>query len=217
MRHARPLLLRIWHWLNALAVLGALGTVLLRKTFLSWRTNSQLIETRLTDLGVTISTKDAVALAKEIRAPMWEWHYTIGLTLAGLLVLRLIIAVIDPTQAPFRTTWRVLTGFSALPATAKRHHTHRLLVKLAYVLFYVMLVFMAVSGLSMYFGDTLGLSDALAGDIKEVHELAMWFFPGFVAVHITGVVVAELRGDRGLVSDMIHGGESDGIRSDAGG
>lgn len=207
MRHARPPLLRIWHWLNALAILGTLSTVLLRKTFLSWRTNSQLLETRLTDLGVAITTEDAVALAKEIRAPMWEWHYTIGFTLAGLLVLRLLIAVVDPAQAPLRTTWRVLAGFSAAPATEKHRHIHRLLVKLTYVLFYVMLGFMVVSGLSMYFGDALGLSDALAGKTKEVHELAMWFFPGFVTVHIAGVVVAELRGDRGLVSDMIHGGE----------
>ena len=27
---------RIWHWLHALVVLGLIGTVFLRKTFLDW-------------------------------------------------------------------------------------------------------------------------------------------------------------------------------------
>lgn len=215
-RHPRPRLLRIWHWINTLAILGALGTVVLRKTFLNWRTNSQLIETRLSELGATIATEDAVGLAKEIRAPMWEWHYIIGFTLAGLLILRLIIAWVDPAQAPFRTTWRALAGLSKVPATQKPGHTHLLLVKLSYVLFYTMLAFMAASGLSMHFSDALGLSDGLGDWLKEVHELAMWFFVVFVSAHLVGVVVAELRGERGLVSDMINGGDTRRTEGDSG-
>ena len=41
--------LRIWHWLNAIVVLGLLGTFFLRKTFLSWRENSQIIMHKLAD------------------------------------------------------------------------------------------------------------------------------------------------------------------------
>ena len=42
---------RIWHWLNAIVVLGLLGTVFLRKTFLSWRTNSEILMTKLSEIG----------------------------------------------------------------------------------------------------------------------------------------------------------------------
>ncbi|MEN0059456.1 MAG: cytochrome b/b6 domain-containing protein, partial [Bdellovibrio sp.] len=54
-RKYQPLGLRIWHWLNALAILGLLLTVLLRKTFLSWRTNSALIEAKLQAAGTAIT------------------------------------------------------------------------------------------------------------------------------------------------------------------
>ena len=40
-------LYRIWHWMMAFSVIGLLGTVALRKTFLSWHTNAELIQVKL--------------------------------------------------------------------------------------------------------------------------------------------------------------------------
>ena len=73
---------RLWHWFNAFVVLGLLGTVFLRKTFLSWRTNSEILMTKLTEFGVDISAEQAKILAKAIRAGMWEWHIILGYALA---------------------------------------------------------------------------------------------------------------------------------------
>lgn len=205
-RRPRPAALRVWHWLNAVALLGSLGTVLLRKTFLSWRTNSALIEAQVHELGGTISRDGAVTLAKALRAPMWAWHEVFGFALAGLLALRIAYALRDREQAPLRAAWRAVARFLPLPAAEKRVAAHFVAVRLGYAAFYLALAFMVASGLALTYPEALGLSSGARGSIKEAHELAMWFFVVFVAGHLLGVVVAELRGERGLVSDMIHGG-----------
>lgn len=206
----RPALLRIWHWLNALAMTGILGTVLLRKTFLSWRTNAQVIENEVRELGGAISADQAADIAKTIRAPMWEWHYIFGFALIGLLAFRVVIALLDRTQMPLLNVWKAFQRFRQLPGVHKAAGAHHLMVQLGYVLFYLMLLLMGISGSVMYFAEPLGVAKETVATIKGNHEFLMWFFVVFVPAHILGVVVAELRGDRGLISDMIHGGEPRG-------
>ncbi len=65
---------RLWHWLHAAVILGLLGTVFLHKTFLSWRANSEILIQKLSGFGIDITAEQAKALAKAVRAPMWEWH-----------------------------------------------------------------------------------------------------------------------------------------------
>ncbi len=203
----QPAALRLWHWMNALTIFGLLGTVLLRKTFLSWRGNAALIEQQATALGAQGLTADAAAtIAKAIRDPMWDWHYTLGFVLAGLVLSRLGLGLLKPELAPLRSALRDLKKFFALPATQKKGAAHYVLVKAGYAVFYVAVFAMTVSGLVLYFQKDLGVGKDLGGAVKEAHELAMWFFVVFVAGHLGGVVVSELRGEPGLVSDMINGG-----------
>src|SRR5210317_659589 len=82
---------RLWHWLHALVVLGLLCTVLLRKTFLSWRSNSEILATKLSSMDIEVSSEQAKLLAKAVRAPMWEWHIILGYALAILLVYRIVL------------------------------------------------------------------------------------------------------------------------------
>jgi len=70
-------------------------------------------------------------------------------------------------------------------------------------------LFMITTGFLMYFKAPLALSKDLVGSIKDVHELMMWFFVIFSGGHVLGVLVAEHRGEGGIVSDMIHGGRKD--------
>ena len=89
---------RIWHWLNAVVVLGLLGTVFLRKTFLSWRTNSEILMTQLSEMGVEITVAQAKILAKAVRAGMWEWHIILGYALTFLILYRLYIYFTDKSE-----------------------------------------------------------------------------------------------------------------------
>ena len=61
---------RIWHWLNAIVILGLLGTVFLRKTFLSYKANAEILMSKLSAMGTDITIEDAKILAKAIRAGM---------------------------------------------------------------------------------------------------------------------------------------------------
>lgn len=203
--HAPSLLLRLWHWTTALALTGSLLTVLLRKTVFSWRTNGPLIEASVLELGGSITPDAAVQIAKRLRAPMWDWHYLFGFALVALLLVRLLVTLRSRQESPLHVaaaTWRAARAPGGWSSPAA---LHLLWVKSGYVVFYGVLAVVAVTGSVLYFQDALGLTDSTAGTFKDVHELLLWFFVAFVPVHLLGVIVAELRFRRGLVSAMIHG------------
>lgn len=201
----RPLLLRLWHAFDGLVILGLLGTVFLRKTFLAYRTNGPLIEAKVAELGGTVSTEGATAVAKLLRDRMWEWHHTFGIALLVLVAVRIVVILLDHDQSPIRSLLHAFAHVRGLPAAARTAALHPLLVKLTHVTFYGLLLVMSVSGAAMLYKDTLGIGKDLVETIKETHELLMWGIAAFVPMHVLGVVVAELRGERGLVSEMIHG------------
>ena len=180
---------RIWHWLNAVVVLGLLGTVFLRKTFLSWRTNSEILITQLSEMGIEITVAQAKVLAKAIRAGMWEWHIILGYALAFLIAYRLYIFFTDKSESD---------SFSSLSL-------HKKAVKISYYVVYATLLFMSVSGLMIHFYELLNISKDFAHDIKDIHELVFNVLMIWVPLHIAGVVVADVKDENGLISTMING------------
>ncbi|MBT3221761.1 MAG: cytochrome b/b6 domain-containing protein [Proteobacteria bacterium] len=204
------LLHRLWHWLTALTVLGLVGTFFLRKTFLSWRTNSRVIEEGLTAEGVEITAGLAKTLAKTIRAPMWEWHYYLGFALVVLLAFRLLLFLFFDDRQVVRSS---LFGsqFRTLRSNATKHSAelaagiHRARVYTLYLVVFGVLFFMSASGVLLCFDDSLGLSRELVESTKEAHEWVAWLASLFIPLHIVGVVFAELRVEPGIVSKMIGG------------
>lgn len=178
--------LRIWHWLHALTVFGLLGTFFLRKTFLSWRANAEILMAKLAESNIEVTAEQAKALAKAIRAPMWEWHIILGFIFAALVLWRLIMI--------FREGF----GYDT-------EESHMRWVYRAYKVIYAVLVFMAVSGIIMVFYQDIGLSKDNAHSIKEIHELMAWGVVAFVVMHIAGVFVADNRNQKGIISKMVSG------------
>jgi Ni/Fe-hydrogenase 1 B-type cytochrome subunit len=181
------LTLRVWHWLNAIAVLGLVGTVILRKTFLSWRDNSALIVSKFAEFDIVVTAEQATKVAKAIRAPMWEWHIIFGFIFAALVLFRLFMIYKNGFEYPKDTT------------------LHMSIVYKSYKVLYAIMAFMALSGLILYFNQNLGLSKDLTHDIKELHENISWAIMIFVPLHIIGVFKAENRDQKGIVSKMISG------------
>lgn len=180
---------RIWHWLNALVIIGLIATVVLRKSFLSYKTNAQIVVTKLSEIGTDIALEDAKIIAKAIRAPMWEWHIILGFALSALLLYRVALHFMHAKQKePFNTL-----------------STHKKMVQLLYCALYAALFFMSISGLSIYYSELLGLGKELTHTIKEAHEAVFAFIAIFVPLHITGVVIAENKDEAGIVSTMING------------
>lgn len=178
-----------------LAMLGLVATGLLRKTYMSWRTTAAVIETKMAEVGTPVEPDLAREIAIQIRTPMWENHYLFGFALAILLLARIGIALM-PGQS---------TTLKDFGDAIRTKDLHAILVKAGYVGFYGISAYMVTSGLLMYFKTELGLSKELVGTLKTPHENLLWVICGFVVLHIAGVFVAELRGDHGLVSRMIHG------------
>ena len=206
-RKPQALSLRLWHWLNAFVILSLLVTVLLRKTLLSWRTNAELIEVKLSDVGTTITPELAKEIAVAIRNPLWDWHVYLGFALTLLLASRLLIAIFVEKKKFNTQVFRNIFNIKSLKPNEKFKALHFNLVKVGYLVFYLVTLLMVISGLTLNFKTDLNIAKELAGTIKEVHEYLMWFFVVFVFGHIVGVIVAESGSDRGIVSDMINGGD----------
>lgn len=206
-RTSKPLSLRLWHWLNAMAIWGLLATVLLRKTLLSWRANSALIELHLHKAGVEITPALAKEIAVAIRNPLWDWHIRLGFLLASLLLLRLAIALFVERRIPGVAALKVVLRLKTLPAAERGAYLHHSLVNFSYVAFYLATLLMVLSGFVMLFSVELGLATDLMGLVKETHELTMWFFVVFAVGHLVGILAAENGKDSGLISDMVHGGD----------
>jgi len=190
--HKWSLNFRLWHWIHAFVVLGLMGTVFLRKTFLSWRANSEILTQELANIDMSVTEAQAKVLAKAIRAPMWEWHILLGYALAALVLWRIALFFTDSGKQNYQ-------DFNTKTV-------HKKLVTLSYIGIYGLILFMSISGLTIHFYETLGLSKELAHDIKEVHEFV--FFYGvlvFVPLHIVGVVIADITEEQGIISNMIHG------------
>lgn len=180
---------RIWHWLNALVILGLLGTVFLRKTFLSYKANAEIIMAKLADLGTEIELEDAKSIARVIRNVMWEWHLILGYALAFLVLYRIALFFIDKSPK---------TAFSELSL-------HKKGVKISYYAVYATILFMTISGFAIYLQRALGLSEDMVKFIKEAHEAFYYVILIFVPLHIAGVIVADVTEEHGLISSMING------------
>lgn len=183
---------RVWHWLHATVVLGLLATVFLRKTFLSYKQNSQIIMQKVEEFGFTLTQEQAVMIAKTIRAEMWQWHIYFGYALGALLLFRIALVFMD---AKPKVLWSELS-------------LHKKGVTATYYLLYGVLGFMALSGFGIYFYETLGFTKDFAHTLKEIHEVAFNFVLFFAVVHVAGVIVAENQEEQGIISRMIHGKES---------
>jgi cytochrome b561 len=180
MRHFSPSL-RLWHWLQAIAMLGIFVTVILRTTVMHKEQIGGIVQTRLAELGTVISDEQAVMIGKAVRAPMWDWHIYLGIALSVLLVWRLAMVVKNGF------------GFDENPAM---RHVYRL-----YKLAYLVMGSTLLSGLVLYWK----LAGEAQGAIEGVHEWLGWGVLAFSVLHVAGVILAEKKDQSGLVSRMIHG------------
>ena len=198
--------LRVWHWLNLLIISGSLITVLLNSTLTSQKSTSQLIQSELSKKG-TASDDQIKSIAHALSDKTWEAHIYFGYALASLLAFRLILEFFQLADQKFIS--RIKNTRVKLAALKENRTTvrHAFTVKIIYAIFYLLLIIMAVTGLSLAFEDSLTFLKPIKHDIKEVHGFCMYFIIAFIAIHIVGVVLAEYKNEKGIISDMVNGGK----------
>ncbi|MEA1982086.1 MAG: cytochrome b/b6 domain-containing protein [Campylobacterota bacterium] len=182
---------RIWHWLNAIVVLGLVATVLLRWTFLSKHTNGEILLQKLLGFNISITPEQGVILAKALRVGLWEWHIILGYAFLALVLFRVYLYFRDSSK-------RVV--FSRLDA-------HHKAVHVLYYLLYTTFFVMVATGFFIYFYKELGVSKEFAHTIKELHEFVYYYIALFIPLHLGGVFFADATQENGLVSSMINGKE----------
>lgn len=198
--------LRLWHWLNALVITGSLLTVLLNSTILKSQTTAPFIKNTLKESGAVVTDDQAKSVAHDLSDKVWEVHTWLGYGLAALLVFRLILEFFQLADQKLIRT--IKDAYRQYFITKKQRELarHEMVVKTIYALFYSMLITMAVTGLFLAFEDFFEPYKAYRHAIKEVHNFTMYLILGFITIHIIGVLLAERKDSKGIVSDMINGG-----------
>jgi len=185
--------MRLWHWLNAVVMFGVIITVFLRDTFLDKHNVADILTDKLQHFGITISPENAILVAKAIREPMWQWHIYLGFGIFGLWIMRMFL-------------FQTISGRINYMHLAEEN-LHKKMVKLGYIGIYIATFLITISGIAIYYHDAFGISKDFAHDIKELHEALFYGLLAFIPLHIIGVTIAENQDEKGIVSDMINGGE----------
>lgn len=198
-------MIRIWHSLTFIIISAIIITVLLNSTLFNQRRNIPMVQDQLKAKGITVSEDQAFAVTREFEDKLWGVHKLLGYGLAFLLLSRLFIEIVQSGEEkiPFRIK-KALGLFKTKEGDWKEYR-HYLIVKYSYLLFYLLLFCMTVTGLGLAFGRELGFSRQLHGTIKEIHSLGQYFMYALVILHLGGVLIADNTTNKGLVSGMING------------
>ncbi|MCJ0742955.1 cytochrome b/b6 domain-containing protein [Pedobacter montanisoli] len=200
--------LRFWHWGNTLVILGSLVTVLINSTLFDGGSARDFVQKELTDAGANVSPEQARALVHGLEDQVWGIHIYFGYVLAALFLYRIVVEIrADKNQRVIHKFLDALKTYSsnqAFKSTAR----YELGIKLLYLVFYTLLLIMVVTGLSVAFDDSLRISRSLSHSLKEIHGFCMYPILGFIVLHVGGVYFAERKNKKGIVSDMINGGET---------
>lgn len=182
-----PKQIRIWHWLNAIAIFGIAVTVFLKEFWMNKSIMSDTIMLKLAEMNATITQDQAISIAKAIRSPMWNWHIYLGIAVGVLILYRIFLAV-----------KKIKIDDGKVDAKLK-------LVRLSHCVLMGIIAIVAITGAIAVYGSNIGVGKELAHDIKEVHELFGWIIMAFVPLHIIGVFVSDNTDYKGIVSKIISG------------
>lgn len=154
-----------------------------------------------------------ISLALGEHSPLFPYHAIIGLTIALMVVLRIVWGIVGTRYARFGSfifgpgaVVEYMKG--AMIGGGKRHIGHNPGSAVAIFALLGLVLALAVTGFMMGQGNE---------GIKEVHEILAWTTVGVVVVHVLGVAFHTIRHRENITASMIHGRKraepSDGIAS----
>lgn len=199
------MMIRIWHWLTFIVISGIIITVLINSTIMNQRMNAGMVQEQLKSKGATVTEEQAFSVSREYEDKFWGIHKLLGYSLAFLLFSRIIIEITQPGEEKISSRFKSALGLYRLNNGERKVYRHYLGVKTGYLIFYILVVCMALTGLGLAFGRDLGFTRELSGTIREIHSFGQYLMYGFVILHLGGVMAGENRGIRGIVSGMING------------
>lgn len=196
--------LRLWHWTFFILLTGTIITVLLASTLFRTRNNITLVQQQLQEKNLSASQDQARAVAHAINDKLWDLHTWIGYVITLFLLGRLVLEVLQPADEKLGLKIKKAMGFKTLPAGQRKDLQHYLRVKKGYLVFYGLILVMAVTGIGLAF-EQVPLFSHLRKPVKQIHSFTQYLIYGYILLHIGGVILADAGRYPGLVSGMIHG------------
>lgn len=147
---------------------------------------------------------------------LWQIHIFIGYALVVGIVARLAWGLVGPRHARYSDMWHPAAWWNAvrhLNLTTKPRFGHNTLASAVYLLVYLLLIAMAVSGLGLaaiehsmgpfntWFGDMTWLEDLF----EEPHEIIYYLLMGFVVIHIAALIWHEYKDKTPMAQAMVTG------------
>ena len=198
--------IRLWHWLNALVITGLLITVAVNSTVLKPWTNAAFIADKLKEQGIKVSEDQVRPVAFGLADHVWAIHTYLGYVLAGLFLFRVGLEFFELSDKKLIPKIKAARQSFLERKEDRIASRNVMLIKTLYALFYLILVVMVITGLSLAIGEYVPALKQLHF-IRDIHEFTMYLILGFTAIHLAGVVLGERKQHKGVVSDMINGGE----------
>ena len=121
------------------------------------------------------------------------------------MLSRILIEIFQPREEKLKGRLKAALGFvpgKRIPEKTAR--THYIRVKRTYLVFYLLILTMALTGLGLAFEDN-PLLKAWQGNIRQIHSFVQYLIYGFILIHLVGVIWTDGNRQNGLVSGMIHG------------
>jgi len=197
--------IRIWHWITFIVLTSSLICVLLASTILKPRENIALVQNQLKQKGITVTEDQAFAVAHEYGDKMWDLHKYLGYALSFLILSRIVIEFGQSQEEKLRMKIKNALFIYKRKDQYHKNAMHYLIVKYSYLLFYLLLLCMAATGLLLAFGYDIGITKETQHQIKEIHGFGQYLIYTFIFFHLSGVIIAETGISKGIVSGMING------------
>ncbi|MBK7403555.1 MAG: cytochrome b/b6 domain-containing protein [Phycisphaerales bacterium] len=134
-------------------------------------------------------------------SPLFPYHAILGLTLAAMVVLRIVWGLAGTRYARFRSfvfTPGAVVGYmkGVATGTGKRHIGHNPGSAYAIFAMLALVLVQATTGIMLATGSR---------GVKEIHEFVAYALLAVVGAHILGVIVHTVRHHENLAASMVHG------------
>ncbi|HTO17500.1 MAG TPA: cytochrome b/b6 domain-containing protein [Edaphocola sp.] len=174
---------RLLHWIIASAMPILFITGFLRMYWMNKHNIVSVIESKTT----AIPKEQMIEIAKSIREPMWQWHVIFAHVVIFTFLARVIYMIVKGIRFP--------NPFNNKTPLKER------LQGFIYLYFYTFVLISAVTGISIRNGFFTDWKDG----IETVHKWGIYWFPIFILLHFTGILIAECSNKKGITSKMIAG------------
>ncbi|WGR98184.1 MULTISPECIES: Ni/Fe-hydrogenase, b-type cytochrome subunit [unclassified Bradyrhizobium] len=206
--HQAPV--RLWHWINAMAILVLGNTGYL--------------------IGTGTPAMPGEASDNFLFGYIRFAHFAAGYVLTVGFLLRIYWAFLSGPNARqifyvplwrrcfWSELWDAMRWYALLEVKPKRHVGHNPLARLAmFFMFTLTVAFMIVTGLALYaqgsgneswqyslFGWVFAIWPN-GQDVRTWHHLGLWMVLTFAIVHVYAVIREDIMSRRGVISSMISG------------